>query len=505
MSKDHIIAIDQSTSGTKGLLVNNNGQIIDKLTMNHRQIYPQSGWVEHDPMEIYENVRNILNQLMNESAISLEQLAVLSICNQRETIVVWDKETGEPVYNAIVWQCRRSTDICQKWVEEGHDSRVKAKTGLTLDPYFSASKVKWILENVKGAKEKARQGKLLLGTIDSWLIWNLTKGKVHATDVTNASRTLFYNIYTNEWDNELLEAFGIPKSMLPVVKHSDANFGEVKDSKIIISDLPISGVIGDSQGALLAQQCVEKGMAKATFGTGTSILVNTEEPLEGKNGLVTSISCGMNGHVNYALEGIINTTGDTMRWLKNELELFKNFYECEAEAVSIPNNGGVYLIPAFVGLGAPYWNPATRAAIFGMNRSTTKSHIIRAGLESIVYQVKDIIELVHAESEVRIKELRVDGGATSNQFLMQFLADILQVKVIVSDVAELSAMGAVYLGGLSSGVWADFTDLKVLNQDYHIYYPAMDSEIAEKHYEGWKQSVYTLIPKNESGLVSNSV
>ena len=501
MTKDLIIAIDQSTSGTKGLLLDRNGRIIKKHSVKHRQIYPQSGWVEHDPMEIYENVKSILNQLARTLSVSEGKLSVLSITNQRETIVVWDKETGKPIHHAIVWQCRRSTEICRQLVEKGYEDLVLSKTGLQLDPYFSASKITWILENVAGAKEKAQEGKLLLGTMDSWLIWKLTEGNVHATDVTNASRTLLYNIYTNDWDDELLKIFDIPRLMLPVVKQSDAYFGKIKDSDIELLNLPIAGVIGDSQGALLAQKCVEKGMAKATFGTGTSIMVYTKEPVKGKNGLVTSVAWGMDGQVHYALEGIINTTGDIIRWLKNELQLFTDFDECEAEATSIADNSGVYLIPAFVGLGAPYWSPDTRAAIFGMDRSTTKSHLIRAGLESIAYQVKDIVELVHSESSVTIKELRVDGGAINNQFLMQFLADMLDVPVIVSDTAELSAMGAVYLGGLSVGIWNSFEEIKQLEAIYHTYYPKMARETAENYYQKWKQYVHILIQQNKKVLV----
>lgn len=493
MAKEFVITIDQSTSGTKGLLVNNNGQIIQKQSISHDQIYPETGWVEHDPIEIYENVKDIFNQLVNTASISKEQLAVLTITNQRETVIVWDKETGKPVYNAIVWQCRRSTDICQEFIDQGYNIKVKSKTGLTINPYFSASKVKWILDNVKGAREKAYQGRLFLGTVDSWLIWKLTNGKVHATDVTNASRTLLFNIYTNEWDNELLEMFEIPRSMLPVVKNSDEEFGTTEDPNLVLSNLPIAGVIGDSQGALFGQHCLEKGMAKATFGTGTSIMVYTNEPIRGENGLVTSVAWGINGKVSYALEGILNTTGDVIKWLKDDLELIEDFNECEAQAESISNSDGVYLIPAFVGLGAPYWNPTTRAAIFGMNRSTRKSHIIRAGLESIGYQVKDIIELIQSESETKIKELRVDGGATSNKFLMQFLADILNVNVIVSGTQELSAMGSVFIGGLSSGVWNTIDDIRELNRKHKIYYPSMNSELTEQYYKEWKQYLHILI------------
>jgi len=494
MSK-YILAIDQSTSGTKGLLVNKNGEVIQKRTVHHRQIYPKAGWVEHDPIEIYENIKKIIRNLIENNKDILDQLALLTITNQRETVVVWDKDTGKPIYNAIVWQCRRTTDICKQLSEKGLGAKINKKTGLKLDPYFSASKVKWILEHVEGARKKADEGKLLLGTMDSWIIWNLTNGRIHATDVTNASRTLLYNIYTNDWDEELLEIFDIPRSMLPDVRFSDADFDMISDPDLPVQ-LPISGVIGDSQGALFGQHCVEKGMAKATFGTGTSIMVYTDQPIEGKNGLVTSVAWGMNGQVKYAVEGILNTTGDIIKWLKEDLELFDDFKECEELVKSIPDNNGVYLVPAFVGLGAPYWEPSARAAIFGMDRSTKKVHIIRAGLESIAYQVKDIIELVKQESNIKTIELRVDGGASKNEFLMQFLADILGINVIVSNISDLSAMGSVYMGGLSEGIWQNFDELKKLNTTITLFRPIMDDAISNQYYTTWKSLVLQLINKS---------
>lgn len=493
MSKNHIIAIDQSTSGTKGILVNNRGQIIKKISLAHRQIYPKPGWVEHDPIEIYENVKKILNQLVNTASISIEQVSVLTITNQRETVVVWDRETGKPIYNAIVWQCKRSTKDCQNFVDKGYDIKVKSKTGLTLDPYFSATKVKWILDNVKGAKVKASQGRLLLGTIDSWLIWNLTKGKVHATDVTNASRTLLYNIYTLTWDDDLLEIFDIPKSMLPKVKYSDEIYGRVKDSELSLQRLLISGVIGDSQAALFGQRCFDKGMAKATFGTGTSVMAYTGELVEAKNGLVTSVAWGFDGNVSYCLEGIINTTGDIIKWMKEDLDLFDDFSEAEQLASNLSDNQGVYLVPAFVGLGAPYWSPKTRAAITGINRNTNKSHFVRAGLESIVYQVKDVIKLVNDGSHTPVKELRVDGGAITNHFLMQFLADILNVRVLVSDVSEVSTMGSVFLGGLGIGVWNSVDEINQLNNKQSFNQPEMAQKLREQYYLEWKKAVHKLL------------
>jgi glycerol kinase len=491
--KNHILAIDQSTSGTKVLLVNEKGQIIHKCSESHKQFYPQAGWVEHDPIEIYENVKRLMKELVQTSGISQDELAVLAITNQRETVVVWDKETGVPVYNAIVWQCRRTSDICQELKDQGYEELIQSKTGLKADPYFSASKIKWILDHVEGVKGKAKEGKLLLGTIDSWLIWKLTCGKVHATDYSNASRTLLFNIDTLQWDDELLNLFDIPRSMLPSIKNSNEIFGVTEDLNLPFTTLPISGVIGDSQGALFGQKCFEPGMAKATYGTGTSVMMHTGKLVRGTNGLVTSIAWGINGQVEYALEGIINSTGDVIKWLKEQLELIDSFDDAEELASSIPDNQGVYLVPAFVGLGAPYWKPSTRAAILGMSRNTGKPHIVRAALESSAYQVKDVIELMQSESNIQIKTLKVDGGATSNRLLMQYQADMLDINVIASKVAELSSMGSVYLAGLGIGIWKTIEDIYKLNHEHFEYLPLMTTDERDKYYQGWKQSVHGVL------------
>lgn len=487
--EQYILAIDQSTSGTKVLLVNSQGKITHKCSASHKQHYPQTGWVEHDPVEIYENVKTLLTEVVQITSVPENELAVLAITNQRETVVVWDEETGIPVYNAIVWQCRRTSDMCEELKEQGYETIIQSKTGLKADPYFSASKVKWILDHVDGVKERAREGKLLLGTMDSWLIWKLTGGKVHATDYSNASRTLLFNIHTLQWDEELLNIFDIPREMLPEVKDSNELFGVTEDPSLPFIQLPISGVIGDSQGALFGQKCFEPGMAKATYGTGTSVLMQTGELVDGTNGLVTSIAWGMNGKVSYALEGIINSTGDTIRWLKEQLELIDEIGEAEQLACSISDNQGVYLVPAFVGLGAPYWKPYSRAAIMGISRNTGKPHIVRAALESIAYQVKDVIELMQSESNIQIKSVKVDGGATSNRFLMQYQADMLDIDVIASEVAELSSMGSVYLAGLGVGIWQSTNEINELNQEHELYQPLMTSDVRDKNYQGWKQSV----------------
>ncbi|GAE28076.1 glycerol kinase [Halalkalibacter wakoensis JCM 9140] len=449
--------------------------------------------MEHDPIEIYENVKKLLTEIVHSPPTISKDIKALAITNQRETVVVWDKETGKPVYNAIVWQCRRTTNICKDLVESGYENKVKSKTGLTIDPYFSASKVKWILENVDGVKQRAKEGQLLLGTIDSWLIWNLTNYEIHATDYSNASRTLLFNIHTLRWDYELLEAFDISPNMLPVVKDSNDIFGETRDKELPILNLPITGVIGDSQGALFGQKCFEMGMAKATYGTGTSVLMHTGELVNSNNGLVTSIAWGLDGKVSYALEGIINSTGDSIKWIKEDMGLVLDFDEIERSATSISDNEGVYFIPAFVGLGAPYWSPDTRAAILGMNRNTNKNHIVRAALESIAYQVKDAIELMQSESNIEIIELKVDGGATSNQFLMQFQADLLNNTIVASHVSELSAMGSVYLAGLGIGIWNSTDEIKQLNQGQEVFRSAMSAEKRNKYYYEWKKAVSKVI------------
>ncbi|MCL7749914.1 glycerol kinase GlpK [Halalkalibacter alkaliphilus] len=492
MSKDYILAIDQSTSGTKVKLVNKKGEIITKKVKEHQQYYPEAGWCEHDPIEIYQNVKSLLGELVESKGIDINTINVLSITNQRETIVVWDKTTGLPVYNAIVWQCRRTADDCKELKDQGFEQLVNEKTGLTLDPYFSATKVKWILDHVEGARAKAEKGELLLGTVDSWLIWKLTNGSVHATDYTNASRTLLFNIYDLTWDYELLEIFGIPFTMLPEVKFSNEIFGYTEDLTDLV--LPISGIIGDSHGALLGQMCFEEGMIKATYGTGSSLMMNTgKKPIKSTEGLMTTIAYAFDGTVHYALEGIIHSTGDTLKWVKDNLGLFDSFEEAEKMAISIKDNDGVYIIPAFLGLGAPYWNPFIKASISGITRRTNKCHIVRAGMESIVYQIKDVIELMHNEAKIKLKELRVDGGPTKNEFLMQFQADILGLTVVKTNVAELSSMGAVYLAGIGTGFWDSIDVVRNLNYSQISYSTKMDETLSAKYYSEWQSTIHSII------------
>jgi len=502
MDKRYILAVDQSTSATKVQLIHFMGKIVAKRSRSHRQYYPNPGWSEHDPVEIYRNVTDLMQQIVEQSAIDPQEIAAVSIANQRETAVVWDKDTGMPVYPAIVWQCRRTADACERWKEQGMEEVVRSKTGLTLDPYFSATKIRWILDHVEGAQEKAARGRLLCGTIDSWLIWKLTDGAVHATDYTNASRTMLFNIFDLKWDRELLELFGIPSGMLPQVKYSDEIFGEMEWEGL---KLPISGVVGDSHGALLGQMCLEAGMVKATYGTGSSLLMNTGvRAIEPDKGLATTIAYAFGNRVVYALEGIIHSTGDTLKWMQDQLGLFETFQEAEEMAASLPDNDGVYVIPSFSGLGAPYWKPYMKASIIGMTRRSGKKHIIRAGMESIAYQVKDVLDLMQDVSGLSIKELRVDGGPTTNRFLMQFQADIAQVKVIRAEFPGLSSMGSAYLAGIGTGLWTK-EQIRSLNGSKQAFVPLMDSRLSRKYYDEWKRNISLMVEASDKTLPVNAI
>ena len=492
MEDKYILTIDQSTSGSKCLLVDKQGEIKYKTIKGHKQIYPKSGWVEHNPIEIYENIKSIVRELLISNDINEKNILGLAITNQRETVVVWDKNTGNPIYNAIVWQCRRTSEICNNLKE--YKEIVSEKTGLRLDPYFSATKVKWILDNVEGAREKAKKGDLLLGTIDSWLIWKLTNGEVHATDYTNASRTLLFNIKELKWDKMLLDIFSIPKSMLPNIYPSDKIFGETDICGMLSKKIKICGVIGDSQGALFGQCCFQKGMAKSTFGTGNSIMVNIgDRYIPSKNGAVTTIAAiSKSTGINYAMEGIINSSGDTINWIKNELGLFQDFDEFN-EAVREANNNGVYLIPAFVGLGIPYWNSKARASIVGISRNTTKKNIMRAALESIAYQVKDALCVIEDEANMVIDRLSIDGGVTVNPIYNQFLADLLNCKIERNIDAELSSMGATYLCGLGLGLWKNEKDLINIQKNKECYEPQISDEERNEMYQGWISAIRSVL------------
>jgi len=499
-----ILAIDQSTSGTKALVINCDGSIVAKSAAAHEQIYPAPGWVEHDPVEIYENVKRTAREALMRAGIGAVQLASLTITNQRETAVMWDRTTGKPVHHAIVWQCQRTADECAAMQAAGFTPMVRSTTGLMLDPYFSASKWHWMLCNADGARELLAQGKLLAGTMDSWLLWKLTGGNVHATDYTNASRTSLFNIYSLQWDAAMCDLFGVPQDVLPAVKFSDDLFGYTADTDLWPEAVPISGVIGDSQAALFGQHGWEPGMAKATYGTGTSVLMNVgDKPALSDQGLVSAIAWGRGGDIVYALEAVIRVSGDSIKWVRDNLGLFHSFEEMGTLLAQAPHNEGVYLVPAFVGLGAPYWDPYARAAITGMSRSTGKAHMVRAALESIAYQVRDAVELMHAETGIQLKVLRADGGASDNAVLMQFQADMLDTSVAKSDVAELSAMGSAYMGGLGTGFWTSVEEIPTQHFTYRSYEPSMHTHVRESHYTGWKRAVATVLSNGAQSDVTS--
>ncbi|MDY2981584.1 MAG: glycerol kinase GlpK [Fusobacterium sp.] len=487
----YIVALDQGTTSSRAVLFDENQKIVGIAQKEFTQIYPKEGWVEHDPMEIWSSQSGVLAEVIAREGISQHDIIGLGITNQRETTIVWDKNTGKPVYNAIVWQCRRTAQICDELrKKEGLVEYIKENTGLVLDAYFSGTKIKWILDNVEGAREKAEKGELLFGTVDTWLIWKLTNGKVHATDYTNASRTMIYNIKKLEWDEKLLKELGIPKSMLPEVKDSSGTFGYANLGGKGGHRVPICGVAGDQQSALFGQACFEKGEAKNTYGTGCFLLMNTgEEMVQSKNGLVTTIAIGLNGKVQYALEGSIFVGGAVVQWLRDELRLVGESKDTEYFARKVKDNGGVYVVPAFVGLGAPYWDMYARGAILGLTRGANKNHIIRAALESIAYQTRDVLEAMQEDSGIELNGLKVDGGATANNFLMEFQSDILGKTVRRPTVLETTALGAAYLAGLAVGVWETKEEIKnswILDREFS---PTMEEGLREEKYAKWKKAV----------------
>ena len=490
MSAPYILGIDQSTSGTKALLFDKEGAVLGRSDLLHRQYYPQPGWVEHDPDEIYRNTLGAAKRLLDGAGIDRGKVAALALTNQRETALVWDRRTGEPVHNAVVWQCRRGEAICRNLEAQGMAEGIKEKTGLVLSPYFSAAKIGWILDHVDGARERAQRGELACGTMDSWLVWKLTGGAVHATDYSNASRTQLFNLKRLGWDAGLLDAFGIPASMMGDIRCSDEEFGRTDLEGMLPRAVPILGVMGDSHAALFAQNCYVPGSAKATYGTGSSVMMNIgSKPLESSGGLVTSVAWGMQRKVEYVFEGNINSSGDTVQWLVDGLDLIQSAKEAGIIAASVPDTQGVYLVPAFVGLSAPYWDSGARAAILGMSRGTKKAHVVRAAEESMAYQIRDILDLMVKESGMALSELRADGGPTKDSFLMQFQADILGLPVSPSALEELSAAGAAYMAGIAVGVWADREALRSLRRSGPAYRPAMPKTQADSLYGGWRAAV----------------
>lgn len=494
--ENHIIAIDQSTSATKAILFNEKCELLYRCSVPHKQYYPRPGWVEHDAQEIYSNTLLAIKKVIEHG--SPETNYSLAITNQRETVVVWNKETGKPICNAVVWQCQRGKDICAGLAGAGHTETIRSKSGLILDPYFSASGIQWILDHVKDARLLAEQNQLLAGTIDSWLLWKFTQGKVHATDYTNASRTLLFNIHTLDWDDELLSLFTIPRSLLPEVKPCDSLFGESTLDGIFSRPITIAGILGDSHGALAGQMCFSQGMGKATYGTGSSVMVNIgEEPAEASEGLVTTIGFAACGKVYYAYEGNIHCTGATIKWLEDNLQLIDNTADIEDIATGISGNEGVYFVPAFAGLGAPWWNSGAKAMLYGMTLGTGKAHIVRAALEAIAYQVKDLIDLMVRQAGISLTELRVDGGPTKNKFLMQFQSDMLDVPVNRSDIEEASAIGAVLMNGMARGVWKSLDEVTSLRRNDHTFTPRMKGDIRQKLYAGWLDAINKVHKTNE--------
>ncbi len=490
MAEKYLLALDQGTTSSRAIIFDKNGCVVSVASQEFPQIYPKPGWVEHDPIDILESQISVAKKAMRQANIEADQISAIGITNQRETTIVWDKKTAKPVYNAIVWQCRRTADVCEKLKQNEWSEKIKEKTGLVVDAYFSATKLKWILDNIPGAKEKARNGELLFGTVDSWLIWNLTAGKVHATDFSNASRTMLFNIHSLQWDEELADLFGIPLEMLPEVRPSSCVYGHTV-GEIFGVEIPIGSDAGDQQAALFGQLCCEPGMVKNTYGTGCFLLMNTgRQAISSNSGLLTTIAWSLDGkEICYALEGSVFIAGAAVQWLRDGLRIIAKASDTEYMANSVPNAGGIYFVPAFVGLGAPYWDMFARGTIVGITRGVTREHLVRATLESIAYQTRDVLEVMERDSKMKITTLRVDGGASVNNFLMQFQADILGIPVERPKVNETTALGAAYLAGLAVGFWESVDQIKRQWQLDKKFEPTMLKSERERLYSGWKRAV----------------
>ncbi|GAB6088920.1 glycerol kinase GlpK [Spirochaeta dissipatitropha] len=490
MQKKYILSFDAGTTSSRAILFDHNGNMAGTAQQEFPQIYPKPGWVEHDPMDIWATQSGVARQVLERQGVSPDEIAAIGITNQRETAVVWDKNNGKPVYNAIVWQDKRTADICEQLGKDGMTETIRKKTGLVIDSYFSATKIAWLLNEIPELRSRAEKGEILFGTVDTWLIWNLTRGKVHATDYSNAARTMLYNIHSLDWDDELLDHLQIPRAMLPEVRPSSSIFGVTDTRTFGGAEIPIAGVAGDQQAALFGQGCFEKGMAKNTYGTGSFILMNTgTEAIRSKTGLLTTIAWGVDDKVEYALEGSIFITGAAVQWLRDELKVIHDARDSEYFAGKVEDNGGVYVIPAFAGLGAPYWDMYARGAIVGMTRGTNMNHIIRATLESLAYQVRDVSECMSEDSGIEMKELKADGGACANNFIMQFQADILNVPVIRPKIIETTARGAAFLAGLASGFWQDLGDILKHAEIDRVFEPSMAETQREEMYRGWRRAV----------------
>lgn len=484
-----ILALDQGTTSSRAILFDHNGSIISMAQKEFEQFFPHPGWVEHDPNEIWSSQTSVAAEAVTKAGISPKNIAAIGITNQRETTVVWDRKSGQPIYNAIVWQDRRTANLTDQLQKEGHNPLFRSKTGLVLDPYFSGTKIKWILDNVEGARRKAEKGDLLFGTVDSWLIWKMTGGNIHVTDVTNASRTLLYNIHELDWDQELLELLDIPSSMLPEVRSCSEVYGKTA-GEIFAPKIPIAGIAGDQQAALFGQVCTQKGMAKNTYGTGCFMLMNTgTKPIKSETKLLTTIAWQLEDRVEYALEGSVFIGGAVVQWLRDGLKVIDNSEEVEELASKVDHSDGVYLVPAFSGLGAPHWDPHARGTITGLTRGTTAAHLARAALEGIAFQSVDLLKAMETDSGIQLKELRVDGGASVNKLLMQFQADILGVPVVRPSITETTALGAAYLAGLAVGFWSDLDEIAEQWQISETYHPSMNKDKITTLKEGWNRAV----------------
>ena len=487
--KKYILTLDQGTTSSRCIIYDQESNQISVSQQEFKQYYPKEGWVEHDANEIWSTQMTVAFDAMVKAGLTFENIEAIGITNQRETTVVWDKNTGEPVYNAIVWQCRRTAEYCETLKAAGFETAVREKTGLIIDPYFSGTKVNWILENIEGARERAERGELLFGTIDTWLIWKMTGGKVHVTDYTNASRTLMFNIHTLEWDEELLKMLDVPRLMLPEVRSCSEVYGET-ESSLFAGPIKIAGIAGDQQAALFGQTCFEEGEAKSTYGTGNFLLLNTgKTPVKSSNGLLTTIAWGLSGEVQYALEGSVFVCGAVIQWLRDELGLLSKSSDSEEMAKAVTDTNGVYIVPAFVGMGAPYWEPQARGVITGLTRGANKNHIVRAALESIAYQCHDLIKAMESDMGSGFAGLYVDGGAAANDFLMQFQSDILDLEIIRPANVETTSLGAAYLAGLATGYWKDLADVDDNWKKDRSFFPDMDSSVRESKLSGWKSAV----------------
>ncbi|MCC4417708.1 glycerol kinase GlpK [Limosilactobacillus reuteri] len=488
--QQYIMAIDQGTTSSRAIIFDHDGNKVAISQQEFPQYFPQPGWVEHDPLEIWDSVQSVISNVMIKSQIKPYKIAAIGITNQRETTVIWDRHTGKPIYNAIVWQSKQTSDIAEQLIKDGYKDMIHQKTGLVIDSYFAATKIKWILDHVPGAREKAAKGDLMFGTIDTWLLWNLSGRRVHATDVTNASRTMLFNIHTLDWDQDILDLLDIPQSLLPVVKPSSAIYGYTGDYHFYGVQIPIAGIAGDQQAALFGQAAYDKGSIKNTYGTGAFIVMNTGlEPTLSDNGLLTTIAYGLDGQTHYALEGSIFVAGSAVQWLRDGLKMFNKASESEQMAVDAKTTGGVYVVPAFTGLGAPYWDQEVRGAMFGLTRGTERGHIIRATLEAIAYQTKDVVDTMVKDTQLPLTALTVNGGASRNNFMMQFQADILQTPIKRAAMEETTALGAAFLAGLAVDFWEDQDELRKLSRIGDQFDPQMDPQEAADLYRGWQRAI----------------